>query len=139
MPNPANVVIDLANTSGNVTGHIGCVTHAGFTQKADVTLKDSNNKVIAQGTFKGEGEGGLPIPLEGGGTTLSFTEASLPLTLSVSASYDPNGTFLPNDPDKVVVTKPVNTSSTETCQIKSEDSYDGDTNDLILTCVALKH
>lgn len=139
MPNPANITIDLGDTTGSAAGHIACTTNAGFTQRAKVTVTGSDNHVVATGIFQGKGEKNTRTSLVGGGTVLSFEDAILPVTVNVSLSYDPNGTFEPNVPDKVIVSQLFDTPSAEAYQITSEDSIDNDFNDLIMTIIALKH
>jgi hypothetical protein len=139
MPNPVNQTIDLSGNTGLAAGHLAGTTNAGFTQQAIVSVTDKNGKVVASGTFQGNGENNTPISLTTGGTVLSFSGAQLPLTLNVQFNYDPNGRFTPNQANKVVVNTLVDTKSLEAIQMTSEDYVDNDFNDLILTCVVLGH
>lgn len=137
--NPVITQIDLNGATGNASGHITCTTNAGFTQQATVTVTDANSKVVASGIFQGKGEHNQVIPVTTGGTVLSFSNAVLPLKLEVECKYDPNGSFVPNAPDKVIMTKPLDTKSVEFVQITSEDWVDDDFNDLIFNCVSVSH
>lgn len=139
MPNPVIQTIDLGGSTGLAAGHIAGTTNAGFTQQAVVKITDATGAVVAQGTFQGNGENNTPIPLIGGGTVLSYTGAQLPLTLNVQFNYNPNGSFVPNDPSKVIVNTLFDNNSVEVIQMTSEDYVDNDFNDLILTSVTLGH
>jgi len=139
MANPVNLTIDLDGSSGNAAGYISGVTNAGWTQRAVVSVVDANKNPVVNGTFQGKGEKNTPIPLTTGGYLLQFTSAVLPLTVTVTLSYDPNGTFQPNNPDKVISNQLVDNQFVETYQITSEDWVDKDYNDLILTATFIKH
>jgi len=105
MPNPVIQTIDLDGSSGNAAGYISAVTNAGFTQQAIVTVTDSIGSVVANSTFQGNGEGNTRTPLTSGGYLLSFSGTKLPLTMNVPLNYDPNGSFIPNSPNKVISTQ----------------------------------
>jgi hypothetical protein len=134
MSNPVIQTINLNGATGNATGFITCQTNAGFTQRAVVTITDATGNTIASGTFQGNGEGGTPTPLTTGAYTLDYTGV-LPFTLNVAFSYNPNGTFYPNDPSKVIESIPYNHKIIEHISIISEDSVDNDYNDIIMDCI----
>lgn len=139
MPNPVIQTIDLGGSTGQAAGHIAGTTNAGFTQQAVVKVTDANGTVVAQGTFQGNGENNTPISLTTGGTVLSYSGAQLPLTLNIQFNYDPNGSFMPNDPSKVIVNTLLDTPAVEAIQMTAEDYVDNDFNDLILTSVTISH
>ncbi|MEP1035297.1 hypothetical protein [Ekhidna sp.] len=140
----SNPVVQSINPSGATnqvaTGHISCVTNAGFTQRAEVIVKDADQKVVAQGTFQGKGENNTPAPLQpSGGNVLQYTNAKLPLTLEATFAYDPNGSFENNAPNKVFTTIPFNDHGIEVATILSEDWVDNDFNDLVLRSITVAH
>jgi len=139
MPNPVIETIDLNGAQGKAAGYIAATTNAGFTQQAVVTVTDSKGNTVASGTFQGNGENNTPMPLTSGGHLLQFSGATIPLTLNIQCSYDPNGTFQPNAPNKVVVNQLVDNPMVETYQVTAEDYVDNDFNDTILTATFIAH
>lgn len=137
MSNPVNQIINLNGATGNATGFITCQTNAGFTQRVIVTITDATGSTIASGTFEGKGEGATPTPLTTGGFTLNYSGV-LPFTLNATFYYNPNGTFTQNDPGKVIESIPYNHQMIEHITIKSEDSVDGDYNDIIFDSITYK-
>lgn len=142
MSNPVNQSINPQGATNTVaSGTISCVTNAGFTQRAEVTVTDADGTTVAQGTFQGKGENNTPAPLmsPASGTVLSFQNAKLPITLAATFAYDPNGSFVNNAANKVFTTIPYNENGIEVITILSEDWVDNDFNDMVLRSVTIAH
>jgi hypothetical protein len=140
MANPISQIINpIGSTQPVASGTISCVTNAGFTQKVTITVKDSDNEVVASGTFTGKGENNAPAHLPGGGTVLTYENAKLPITLNAEFFYDPNGSFTPNASNKVFPNIAYNDHGIEVITILSEDWIDHDFNDMILRSTTIAH
>lgn len=140
MANPISQTINpVGGTQPTASGSISCVTNAGYVQKAVVSVVDADGKVVASGTFEGSGENNTPAHIVGGGTTLAYSGAKLPLTLNAEFFYKPGGNFISNAPNKVFLTIPFNDHGVEFITILSEDWVDNDFNDMVLRSTTIAH
>ncbi len=121
------------------TGSITAVTNAGFTQQAHIVVIDADSRRVAEGTFQGQGEGDVTAQLIGGGYTLSYSNAKLPLIIQVEFQYNPGSGFRPNDPDKVLMTCPYNDMGLQLLVFQGEDWIDGDFNDIVVRSITHDH
>ncbi|NME71591.1 hypothetical protein [Flammeovirga aprica] len=140
MANPISQPINPKGATNTVaTGTISCVTNAMNMQKAVVSVVDADGEVVVSGTFEGSGENNTPAHVVGGGTTLTYSGAKLPLTLNAEFYYNPGGGFVANAPNKVFLAIPLNDHGVEFITILSEDWVDNDFNDMVLRSTTIAH
>lgn len=135
-PNPQDPNKTLAS------GMITCVTNADRYQQAEVEVYGAgSNRPDASGTFVGNGENNQTINLRPDLNygVLSYQNLTQPVTIKITMSHGPSetGPFTPYPVADINVAAVSNAQDQEYFTFSGEDSVDGDSNDIIVRCIAV--
>lgn len=137
MPNPLVITIPETTTGATVSGGISCVANAGYMQRVDVEIVDSNGTRVT-GQFNGNGEG-VSMTLDGKKKHLNFSDLEAPVDVKMAFSYNSGSGYQDNTAGEVVERSAFDGPTVKVFNVTTEDSTDNDDNDTYLTFVAQLH